>query len=135
MNGIVDLKTLLRGLEPKLHDDEFVFVCRPCGSYGDGAELSPVASFVEDEGLTLVVRKSQADDAGEIYQGVFRMITLRIHSSLQAVGLTAAVTEVLSKRGISVNVIAAVYHDHLLVPTSRAVEAYNALEKFALSTP
>lgn len=127
MGGITDLGTLLASLRPILEDGEFVFVSRPRGKYGDGAELNPIATIAENEGLTLVVQKDRADAAGERYHGVFRMITLQVHSSLETVGLSATVANVLSKRGISVNVIAAYYHDHLFVPSLRAQDAIDGL--------
>ena len=50
-------------------------------------------------------------------------ITLTVHSDLQAVGLTAAVAEVLTKASISCNVVAAAFHDHIFVPADRAADA------------
>lgn len=129
MTGITDLSTLLASLRPVLVDGEFVFVTRPQAAYGDGAELKPIAAFSEAEGLTLVVPKNLADAAGASYAGVFRMITLQVHSSLEAVGLTAAVADKLSQHGISANVIAAFYHDHVFVPESCADDALTAIEQ------
>ncbi|SMP60922.1 hypothetical protein SAMN06265222_10719 [Neorhodopirellula lusitana] len=130
MNAITDLSTLLATLNPSLVDGEFVFITRADGRYGDGAGLNPIAAFMEEEGLTLVVPKEKADGSREEYQGEFRMITLRVHSSLEAVGLTAAVASALAKHGISVNAMAAFYHDHLFVPSSRADEAMVVLREF-----
>ncbi|TWT82689.1 ACT domain protein [Planctomycetes bacterium CA13] len=127
MSGITDLRTLLASLKPVLVDGEFVFVSRPLGKYGDGVELNPIATFAENEGLTLVIPKDRADAAGEQYCGIFRMITLQVHSSLEAVGLTATVANILAKRGISTNLVAAFYHDHLFVPSSRPQDAIDAL--------
>lgn len=132
MRGITDLSTLLTSLNPVLADGEFVFVTHASASYGDGAKLQPIAAIVEEEGLTLVLPKSQADNAGELYEGVFRKITLEVHSSLSAVGLTAAVADVLYQHDISVNVIAAFYHDHIFVPACRAHEAMVALAQLPL---
>jgi len=129
--GESDLSTLLTSLKPVIAPDEFVFISRPSASYGEGTDLKPVAAFTEQEGLTLVVTKQRADSAGERYSGVFRMITLQVHSSLEAVGLTAAVANALSQRGISANVVAAFYHDHLFVPNSRANDAMVALNELA----
>lgn len=131
MSGITDLATLLASLRPVLARGEFVFVSRPLASYGDGVELNPIAAFVEKEGLTLVVQKDRADAVGEQYHGVFRLITLQVHSSLDAVGLTAAVAAAFSEQGISVNVVAAFYHDHLFVPASRAHDAMKVLAGLA----
>ena len=58
-------------------------------------------------------------------------ITLNIHSSLEAVGLTAAVAAALAARGISANMIAAVHHDHVFVPWERREEAMTALRELA----
>jgi hypothetical protein len=127
MSGITDLRTLITTLKPSLRPGNFVFITRPLATYGDGAELKPIAAVTENEGLTLVVPKNRADDAGEQYDGVFRMITLQVHSSLNAVGLTAIVADALTRRDISANVYSAFYHDHLFVPSSRAHDAINAL--------
>jgi hypothetical protein len=61
------------------------------------------------------------------------MITLRVHSSLAAVGLTAAVAAALSDHGISANVVAAYCHDHIFVPADRAEEALAALRSLQAS--
>ncbi len=120
-------------MRPTLGAGEFVFVSRPGASYGAGEELSPVAAVAEDEGLTLVVPRVHADAFAEPYDGVFRMITLRVHSSLAAVGLTAAVAAALTEHGISANVVAAYYHDHVFVPADRADEAVHVLSALARS--
>ena len=109
-----------------------MFVTLANGSYGDGKELHPVASFAEPEGLTLIVPRDQAKEAGAEFDGVFRMISLQVHSSLEAVGLTAKVAEALTAHGICANVVAAFYHDHLFVPALRAEEALSVLTDLAL---
>ena len=115
MSGITELDELLRAMSPKLLDSEFVF-CTVKGKLNDYAELDPVATFIESEGLTLVLEKSVAEKAGLAFDGSFSQITLTVHSSLEAVGLTAAVATKLASKGISANVIAAYYHDHVFVP-------------------
>jgi len=129
MRGTTDLPTLLASLQPVIADDEYVFLLRTAASYSDGAELTPIASFAENEGLTLIVPRSKADSAGETYDEVYCKITLQVHSSLSAVGLTAAVADALAKQEISANVVAAFHHDHIFVPASRARDAMNALTK------
>lgn len=56
-----------------------------------------------------------------------RTITLNVHSSLEAVGLLAAMTSELAWRGIAANAVSAWYHDHLLVPAAGAEKAMAAL--------
>ncbi|MCA9947333.1 MAG: ACT domain-containing protein, partial [Anaerolineales bacterium] len=101
------------------------------GRYGDHPELEPIASFMEAEGLTLVIPKHRADAYGIPYGAVFKCITLSVHSSLEAVGLTAVIATKLAEHNISANVIAAFYHDHVFVQNGRAEEALAALEELA----
>jgi hypothetical protein len=54
-----------------------------------------------------------------------------MHSSLEAVGLTAAVATALAARGIAANVIAGARHDHVFVPAARADDALAALRDLA----
>lgn len=127
MIGETELSALLAGLAPTLADGEFVFVTNPDWSYGDGADLHPVAAVTEEEGLTLVIPRADADRARLAYDAVFRRITLRVHSSLEAVGLTAAVADRLARAGISANVVAGFYHDHVFVAADRAEYALTCL--------
>ena len=131
MSGESDLAILLGSLAPIVSPDDYVFVSRPTATYGDGAELSPIAVFREPEGLTLIVPKDRADAAGEHYDGAYRLISLGAYSALHAIGLTAAITAALSNRGISANVVAAFHHDHLFVPASQVDDAVAALVQLA----
>ncbi|EIE1275248.1 ACT domain-containing protein [Vibrio parahaemolyticus] len=130
MSGITDLDELLRSMSPKLMETEFVF-CTVSGVLADHVDLNPVATFIESEGLTLVLEKSVAETAGLSFDGVYSQITLTVHSSLEAVGLTAAVASKLASKGISANVIAAYYHDHIFVQSGKAEAAVSALEEFS----
>ena len=126
MGGEVDLPTLLRTLRPVLRDGEWAFVSLPshvAAAHRDAA----LASFVEDEGVSLVVPRAHAEAHALPHDGAFRCLTLTVHSSLAAVGLTAAVARALAERGIAANVIAAAHHDHVLVPSARADDAMDAL--------
>jgi hypothetical protein len=107
--------------------------CAVNGSYSDYAHLSPLASFEESEGLTLIVPVESAEKAQIAYESKFKRITLTVHSSLAAVGLTAAVATKLASYGISANVVAAYYHDHIFVQTEKADEALLALKEFGAS--
>ena len=121
-SGERDLSKLLAGLEPELHDGEWVFAVAD-----DPAGLDPIATVREAEGLTVVVPRASADAAGLDYDFVAAWITLTVHSSLDAVGMTAAFAAALTERGISCNVIAGSFHDHLFVPVDRAADAVEAL--------
>lgn len=130
MTGITDLKQLLNSMEPRLVEGDFVF-CSVAGSLSDYYQLNPVATFVESEGLTLVLLKEVAESAQLGFDSVFRQITLTVHSSLDAVGLTAAISNKLAEKGISANVIAAYYHDHIFVQAEKAEDALLALAEFS----
>lgn len=128
MPGQTHLPTLLAELAPRLQPGEFVFISVPGARYGELAELEPIAVMVESEGLSLVVPQPLADHHGHAHAGRFRCITLTVHSSLEAVGLTAAVASVLAEAGISANVIAGALHDHVFVPTAAAERAIWVLD-------
>lgn len=125
VSGETDLNVLLLGMEPELVAGQFVFVTVP--NVDTSPRLDPLASVVEPEGLSLVLRKDQADQAGLAYDFVAAWVTLRVRSSLHAIGLTAAVSAALAKAGVSCNVIAGFHHDHLLVPHDRANEVMDVL--------
>jgi hypothetical protein len=130
MSGITALDELLKSMKPQLLASEFVF-CNVSGSLVDYVSLNPVATFLEAEGLTLVLEKGIAENAGLPFKGSFRHITLTVHSSLEAVGLTAAVSTKLAAKGISANVIAAYYHDHIFIQSTKAEMALSALKEFS----
>lgn len=132
---VADLDTLLATLEPRLHAGVYVFATL-AGAVPPG--LSPLATFREEEGLTVVV--AEADAARHGLAALFRAawITLTVHSDLAAVGLTAAVAAALGEAGISCNVLAAAHHDHLFVPVESgpaAVAALRALQTRASRSP
>ncbi|NBM17448.1 ACT domain-containing protein [Streptomyces sp. GC420] len=120
MTGERDLGKLLSGMRPELHSGRFVFTT-VTGGVPDG--VAPVVTVAEQEGTTLVLRREEADAAGLPYAYVAGWITLRVHSALDAVGLTAAVARELAAAGLSCNVVAGYHHDHLFVPYERAEEA------------
>ena len=129
MPGETELNALLADLRPSLSPDTYVFCTLEGARYGDLADTAPLASVTEREGLTLVLTREQADQAELTYEGTFRCITLEVHSSLEAVGLTAAVAAVLGRHDISANVLAGYHHDHILVPAARAEQALVLLSR------
>jgi uncharacterized protein len=129
MSGETDLARLLTAMNPILREGEYVY-CTVEGDAASWASLEPIGTFREAEGLTLILERSRADAAGLTYGPALRLVTLSVHSALEAVGLTAAVSAALTREGISANVVAAFYHDHIFVPAAdaeRAVEALRAL--------
>ncbi|MDT0456673.1 ACT domain-containing protein [Streptomyces sp. DSM 41527] len=128
MTGERDLRALLSGMRPERNEGRFVFVSVP-GAVPDG--LTPVVTVTEPEGRTLVVHQEEADRAGLPYDYVAGWITLRVHSALDAVGLTAAVATALAQAGLSCNVVAGFHHDHLFVPHAATDEALRRLRALA----
>ena len=131
MMAEADLATLIRNLKPKTLPDTYVFCSLEDADYGVLSHTSPLASFAESEGLTLVLTRESADEESLAYEGTFRCISLQVHSSLEAVGLTAAVTGELASEGISANVIAGYHHDHIFVPAHQAETALHLLESIS----
>lgn len=126
MSGETNLDKLLASMSPVLMPDDYVF-CSLQGDCCDYPELFPLATFREEEGLTLVITKKVAIAHKLVFESVFKGITLTVHSSLEAVGLTAAVSSKLTEKGISANVIAAYYHDHIFVQADKVELAMSAL--------
>ena len=114
MAGATNLDHLLASMEPVLQDGVFVFAA--IVDENISSNLNPVMSFREAEGTTLIIRQDAAEDAGIPYEFPCRMITLNIHSSLDAVGFLAVITARLATLGIGVNPVSAFYHDHLFIP-------------------
>lgn len=127
MAGKTDLNELIATMAPVLDEQEYVF------AVVDATALKQIesawATIVEAEGVTVVLRREQAEALGLARSAPYRRITLTVHSSLEAVGLTAHVAGALAAAGVPCNVIAGFHHDHLLVPTSRAKDAMLALAR------
>ena len=131
MAGETNLEKLLASMAPELMDGEYVFCTFPNARYGDYQDLEPVAAINESEGLTLLIPKSKADEKNFAYETAFKGISLSVHSSLDAVGLTAAFSSKLAVHGISANVFAGYYHDHIFVQSELAQSAVEALKEIA----
>ena len=127
MGGERDLARLLASMRPEPRDGAHVFTT--ADSVPEGAH--PVVTVWEPEGVTLVLARDDADRLGLSYEYVAAMVTLRVRSALDAVGLTAAVAGELAEHGISCNVVAAYFHDHLFVPHERGEDVVALLEALA----
>lgn len=126
------MRLLLAGMEPRLLPEEFVFCTVDDGENEALADLPALATFREEEGMSLVLERTIAESRGFRYGPVMRCISLTVHSALDAVGLTAAISSRLARQGISANVVAAYFHDHVFVPVERAEDALEALRELSL---
>lgn len=127
MPAVSDLPTLLATLRPELQTGVFMFCRLPTADPILLAALDPVVTVREAEGLTVVVTEAAALAHGLEPGPLMRMITLTVHSDLEAVGLTAAFSGALTEAGVSSNVVAGYHHDHIFVPAGQAVTAISAL--------
>ncbi len=127
MSGESDLSVLLASMAPRIRPGVFVFATLERVPEGVGVE----ATVREPDGLSVVVARDIADAAGWDYDFEAAWIILEVHSALDAVGLTAAVSTALADEGISCNVIAGRFHDHLLVPVGRTDDALAGLRRLS----
>ena len=123
-SGETDIQLLIEHMHPHLSDEVYVVV----SVQEDVSSIPSFAQIREKEGITLILTSKEADKRDISYEQKWALISLDVYSSLQAVGFTAIISKALSDNGISVNVIAGFYHDHLLVPYSRKQEAYLILK-------
>lgn len=131
MSGEKNLSRLLTSMSPALHEGEFIFASIKDASADYVVSLQPIATFYESEGCSLILHKHIAEQHNIEYSGRYRCITLTVHSSLDAVGLTAAVSTKLAEANISANVVAAFYHDHIFVPFDDTQQALASLKELA----
>lgn len=127
MAGEVDLQLLLASLDIEQRPGTFVFVT---GEW-PGLRARAHAIIDEAEGPTYIVSASDARGAGAPVEFEVTWLTLTVWSSLEAVGLTAAVSSVLAEAGIACNALAGYHHDHLLVPADRADDAIRLLRSLS----
>ncbi len=129
MKEETNLNVLLRSLKPELNEGEFVFCI--VSDYNALQADEVIMQFTENEGTTIIIKKELADRLLLSYSFVASWITLTVHSSLEAVGLTAAFSSALANAGISCNVVAAFYHDHIFVDKNDAAKAMEIINRFA----
>lgn len=124
MAGLGDLRELLRSMEPVLHDEPYGFGLMQGAEWAAGA----FAMMAEDEGMTVVATEAVLTAAGIAHQAGWARISLKVHSDLAAVGLTAAISAALTAKGISANVVAGYHHDHVFVQWVRRHDAMAAMQ-------
>lgn len=130
MSGEKDLQVLLKSMKPEHVSGDYVF-CKV--ENVKDININEIEMFFkEKEAFTLILKKETADRLKLDYSVLMAWITLTVHSSLEAIGLTAAFSKALSENEISCNVVAAYYHDHIFVnkkDIDKAIEVLNAFSK------
>jgi uncharacterized protein len=74
-----------------------------------------LGTFREAEGITIIATKEYLKRNKIEYQGPYAKLTIKAHTSLDLVGLTAVLATKLAEEKISANVVAAYFHDHIFV--------------------
>lgn len=131
MTGETNLEELIKSLSAVLVEGLYVFVTIPPDQRLPN--LMPRMIFEEAEGTTLILLKSEAESHALPYEFPCRMITLNIHSSLEAVGFVGRIASELAKHDMGVNPVSGFFHDHLFVPDGRERDAMGVLEKLSKS--
>ena len=126
--AIKNLSKLMKNMSPELVKKKLVFCT--IDKTAD-MKILPIMVFREKEGVTLILRKEQADEYKLKYEGIWNMITLNVNSDLEAVGFLAKITEALAKNNISVNTVSAYYHDHLFVLENKSEKALDILKELS----
>jgi hypothetical protein len=125
---LVDLRAILRASAPRLDRTSYVFTRI---EHDAPVPLTAICMMREDEGISLVMHERDAEALGLPSDFPCNLITLRVDSSLYAVGFLAEITREFAAAGISVSPVSAFHHDHLFVPRDRADEALALLEALA----
>ena len=129
-SGETDLARLLAGLSPDLSETAYAFATIPPDGKAP-AGLNAIGWFAEEEGLTLIAPVDDLAGSSLVQSAPCAKISLKVHSSLAAVGLTAAIASALAQEGISANVVAGYFHDHIFVPWDKRQRALAILAGLA----
>jgi hypothetical protein len=129
MSREINLTKIIKQMKPVLNEGEFVFTT--VDTTAQILREDVICEFKEAEGTTLVLERAKADELNLAYNYIASWITLKVHSSLDAVGLTALFSTELAKHNISCNVIAGYYHDHIFVAKNDAIKAIDILKEFS----
>ena len=116
-----ELKDILGNLKPRILEGSFVFTTSNDELDHLMKTFKPIATFREEEGITLVISKDEADKFNIKYDSLFRCISLGVHSSLNSYGLISSMSRELTKKKISSNVFSGFYHDHIFVQADLAL--------------
>ena len=123
--GETDLAAMMASLAVTRRPGVFTYIAVEVPTAG----LLAAAHAIVKEGrlTTIVLPVESAERAGQLVTVRFAWLSLTVQSSLEAVGLTAAISTRLAEIDIPCNVLAGYHHDHLLVPVDRVDDAIAAL--------
>ena len=128
MGNIAETKSdMISNMTPELQPGGFVFATFLDGKEPGDLIQQAISVFKETEGVSLILPVDVAAGAGISVEDEMRCITLNVYSSLQGVGLTAAVSNALGDCGIPCNMVAAYHHDHVFVPAEMGEQAMQVL--------
>ena len=133
MPGQTDLKKILESIDPYLVDESFIFMTTDQSLSSISNTLNPIASFKENEGLSIVITQATADKNAITYDSVFSCISLGVHSSLESYGLISTISRELTQNNISTNVFSGYYHDHIFVQSGKAGMALEIISNIGSS--
>ena len=128
-----ELKDILGNLKPRILEGSFVFTTSNDELDHLMKTFKPIATFREEEGITLVISKDEADKFNIKYDSLFRCISLGVHSSLNSYGLISSISRELTKKKISSNVFSGFYHDHIFVQADLADTALQVINSLVHS--
>jgi len=123
---------MIAGMTPTLLEGVFVFATIP-DPKNAAYVADAVATVKEAEGLSLIlpIEIAHAHNIPIVFE--MQCITLNVYSSLEGVGLTAAVAQSLADEDIACNMVAGYHHDHAFVPASDADRAMAVLKALQAS--
>jgi hypothetical protein len=128
MNGESNIDVLLHSMNAIIMAEPFVYITAE--SFSDEEKKEAIMIFKEKEGFTLILSETSAKKFKRSYKDRWAMITLGVHSDLNAIGFLAAITARLAQKAISVNAVSAFYHDHLFIPWDKRRSALSTLRSF-----
>ena len=136
MNEVIkDTEGMISGMAPVLDADRWVFCTTTDQALAAQTAPLALAFFEEDEGRSFILLAQIATDLGYEAELPMARITLSVHSALDGVGLTAAVSGLLANNAIPCNMVAAFHHDHVFVPVDQAERAMQLLQALAGGEP
>ncbi|HEV8507445.1 MAG TPA: ACT domain-containing protein [Chitinophagaceae bacterium] len=129
MQGETELRALLENMKAILNEGDYVFCTTKDVKEVDFNNV--IMAFKEHEGTTIILKQEEADRLHLKYSFIVAWITLTVHSSLEAIGLTAAFSKALTEDNISCNVVAGYFHDHIFVDKKDAQKAIAVLNRLS----